>query len=97
MKKMSFAILFFLLVPVLVNAEWVRGHMRDTDGDGIKDTYINGYNRTPADGNPYNNYSTQGNVNPYTGKEGTVKPHYDNRYDYNNYDSGNGNTYRRKY
>lgn len=34
--------------------------MRDTAGYGVKDTKINGYNRTPADNNAYNNYSTKG-------------------------------------
>lgn len=38
-------------------------------------TYVQGYNRTAPDSNPYNNYSTQGNVNPYTGQQGTVNPY----------------------
>ena len=32
------------------------------------------YHRTKADGNPYNNYSMKGRVNPWTGKRGTVDP-----------------------
>jgi hypothetical protein len=39
-------------------------------------TYVEPYHRSQADGNPYNNYSTQGNVNPYTGQEGHRKPGY---------------------
>lgn len=50
-----------------------------------RDTYVNGYTRkdgtyvaphyrTAPDSNPYNNYSTRGNTNPYTGEEGTVDP-----------------------
>jgi hypothetical protein len=38
-------------------------------------TYVQGYHRTTPDSNPYNNYSTQGNVNPYTGQAGTVNPY----------------------
>lgn len=37
--------------------------------------YVQGYHRTAPDSNPYNNYSTQGNVNPYTGQAGTVNPY----------------------
>lgn len=38
-------------------------------------TYVEGHRRTSPDANPYNNYSTQGNVNPYTGSQGTVNPY----------------------
>jgi hypothetical protein len=50
------------------------------------DTYVNGYyrkdgtyvqphHRSDPDGNPYNNYSSQGNYNPYTGQTGHVNPY----------------------
>lgn len=53
---------------------------------GAADTYVNGYYRssgtyvqphyqTAPDSNPFNNYSTQGNINPYTGKVGTANPY----------------------
>jgi hypothetical protein len=35
-------------------------------------TYVQGHVRSAPDGNPYNNWSAQGNVNPYTGKAGTT-------------------------
>lgn len=38
-------------------------------------TYVQGHMQTNPDGNPYNNWSTQGNVNPYTGQMGTVNPY----------------------
>ncbi|MCC5029771.1 MULTISPECIES: hypothetical protein [Burkholderia] len=44
-----------------------------TRSDG---TYVQPYHRTAPDGNPYNNYSTQGNVNPYTGQRGYKNPGY---------------------
>ncbi|RQQ54279.1 hypothetical protein [Burkholderia stagnalis] len=44
-----------------------------TRSDG---TYVQPYHRTAPDGNPYNNYSTQGNVNPYTGQPGYKNPGY---------------------
>lgn len=47
---------------------YVRGHTR-SDG-----TYVQPHHRTNPDGNRFNNYGTQGNVNPYTGQSGTVDP-----------------------
>lgn len=43
----------------------VRGY---TKKDG---TYVQGHHRTAPDGRKGNNWSTRGNVNPYTGKPGT--------------------------
>ena len=34
-------------------------------------TYVNGYTRSSPDSTNWNNYSTQGNSNPYTGNEVT--------------------------
>jgi hypothetical protein len=47
---------------------YVQPHVR-SDG-----TAVQGHYRSNPDGNPYNNYSSRGNVNPYTGKVGTVDP-----------------------
>jgi hypothetical protein len=41
-------------------------------------TYVQPYHATNPDGNPYNNYSTQGNVNPYTGQMGHRNPNPNN-------------------
>jgi hypothetical protein len=49
---------------------YVQGHFR-SDG-----TYVQPHYRSAPDGNTFNNYSTQGNVNPYTGQAGTVNPLY---------------------
>lgn len=38
-------------------------------------THVQGYKRTNPDDTMYDNYSTKGNVNPYTGKEGTIIPY----------------------
>lgn len=46
----------------------VNGYFR-RDG-----TYVAPHYRSAPDGNPYNNYSTRGNVNPYTGSYGTHQP-----------------------
>jgi hypothetical protein len=44
---------------------YVRGYYRK---DG---TYVRPHHRSDPDGNFWNNWSTKGNVNPYTGKPGT--------------------------
>jgi hypothetical protein len=43
-------------------------------------TYVQPHYQTRPDGNPFNNYSTQGNVNPYTGQAGTVNPYAHQQY-----------------
>lgn len=51
---------------------YVQGY---TKKDG---TYVQPHYRSSPDGDPYNNWSTKGNVNPYTGERGTrnVTPDY---------------------
>src|ERR1700744_3093124 len=46
----------------------VKGYYRSNG------TYVQPYTRSSPDGNPYNNYSYPGNVNPYTGKVATGNP-----------------------
>ena len=38
-------------------------------------TYVQPHYRTAPDSNIYNNWSTRPNVNPYTGRQGTVDPY----------------------
>lgn len=47
---------------------YVQGHTR-RDG-----TYVEGHHQTNPNSTQYDNWSTKGNVNPYTGKEGTKEP-----------------------
>ncbi len=46
-----------------------RGYTR-SDG-----TYVAPHYQTAPNNNPFDNYSTRGNVNPYTGQAGTVNPY----------------------
>lgn len=46
----------------------VKGYVKK---DG---TYVAPHHRTTHNGTKLDNYGTKGNVNPYTGKEGTVDP-----------------------
>jgi hypothetical protein len=71
MKKLFVAV-FFALSAAASAQVLVDGHTRK---DG---TYVAPHFRTNPDNTIRNNYSTQGNVNPYTGRAGTVS---DNGYD----------------
>jgi hypothetical protein len=46
----------------------VRGHI------SRKGNYVAPHHQTNPDHSKLNNWSTKGNVNPYTGKKGTVDP-----------------------
>ena len=61
-----------------------------TTGTALAGNYVNGYTRkdgtyvaphfrSSPDSNRFNNYSSQGMVNPYTGRSGTASP-YTNPY-----------------
>lgn len=70
MKKLAICSLLTLAFSASVFAQvYVQGHFR-SDG-----TYVQPHYRSAPDSSKLNNYSTQGNVNPYTGKEGTVNPY----------------------
>ncbi|WCK57644.1 hypothetical protein PP175_26780 (plasmid) [Aneurinibacillus sp. Ricciae_BoGa-3] len=64
-------IVAILLVGFPVDA-FAKGGVVHVKGYTRKDgTYVAPHYRSSPDGNFYNNWSTAGNVNPYTGKEGT--------------------------
>lgn len=48
---------------------YVPGYTR---ADG---TYVAGHMQTNPNSTPMDNYSTRGNINPYTGQAGTVNPY----------------------
>lgn len=58
----------FLTVSAFAGDVYVNGYTRNNG------TYVQPHMRSAPDGNPYNNFSTQGNVNPYTGSIGTHNP-----------------------
>jgi hypothetical protein len=61
---------FVLLWPILAPAAdtQVRGHWRDSDRDGVKDTYVDSYRRTTPNDTSRDNYSHPGNFNPNRGE-----------------------------
>ena len=72
MKKLLFIVSLILSVFLsLAYADTnVNGYFRK---DG---TYVSGYTRSSPDSTNRNNYSTQGNANPYTGTDGTKARDY---------------------
>jgi len=72
MKKtvMTIALLAttMLIVPFAEAASnTVRGHWRDTDRDGAKDTYVQPHQRTNPNSSRTDNYGYPGNYNPNRG------------------------------
>ena len=66
------------ILALLALASFVGAVQADTSVRGYtrKDgTYVQPHMRSSPDSNPYNNYSTQGNTNPYTGQAGTRNPY----------------------
>lgn len=60
----------FVTAQVNPNNHYVKGYQKSNG------TYVQGYYRTNPNSTINDNYSTHPNVNPYTGKTGTVKPDY---------------------
>ena len=66
--------LFFFFAASLLADVWVNGYTR-SDG-----TYVRGHYRSSPDSSYNNNWSVQGNRNPYTGAYGTKPRTYNDKY-----------------
>lgn len=80
-----------LLSLCLISTLAVAGDVYNQGYTRKDGTYVQPHYQTAPDRNPYNNYSTQGNTNPYTGREGTRDPYqvqqqYSNPYEQNKQD-----------
>jgi tetratricopeptide (TPR) repeat protein len=83
--KFLFIIVFFLL-SVFSKAQTNPNHVRVNGYYRSNGTYVQPYFRTAPNSTNRDNFSTKGNVNPYTGKPGWIEP--DNNYNtfyYNTY------------
>lgn len=69
MRKFVIALLAFGIAMPATAQVHVRGYYR---GDG---TYVQPHVRSSPNSSRLDNYSTYPNVNPYTGREGTVNPY----------------------
>ena len=78
MKKLFLTLVIALnsLIAFTQTSQYVNGYYRSNG------TYVQGYYRTKANNTIRDNYSTKGNINPYTGKSGTKT-----YYNYNSYKS----------
>lgn len=78
-----------LIISLLLLAENAKADQYVNGYYNSRGTYVQPHYQTAPDNNIYNNYSTQGNVNPYTGQAGTVNPdQYQQQYQapaYHNY------------
>ena len=73
MRKIS---LLFLIAMVALLAGTALAASTSAKGYFKKDgTYVQPHKRTQADSLKFNNWSTKGNTNPYTGKKGSVDPY----------------------
>ena len=73
-KILVFIIALTLAAPVAFAASTsVKGY-RKKDG-----TYVQPHKRTAPNSRKSDNWSTKGNTNPYTGKDGTVDPYQKNK------------------
>lgn len=70
MKKL-FLVTALILTCTAASAEHVNGYIRSNG------TYVQGYERSDRDNTVTNNYSYQGNQNPYTGTTGTNRYEHD--------------------
>lgn len=69
MKKLLILLLLLTFTTSCYAANYVNGYTRKNG------TYVQGHYRSNADYTKFNNYSTRGNYNPYTGKQGNVNPY----------------------
>lgn len=84
MKKLLLALLLTLFaVPALAGDVFVNGYFRSNG------TYVQPYHRTSPNNTLFDNYSTKGNINPWTGKAGTVDPYKESYKPYNPYSNNN--------
>jgi len=94
--RLLVGILAFLLIsPVFAGDVWVNGYSGDVWVNGYyrsDGTYVRPHYRSAPDGNVWNNWSTRGNINPYTGKPGYKDPFKEmQRRNYRSYGSSFGN------
>lgn len=68
MKKIFALVIVLVSVVISTSAQTPKYQKGYTKKNG---TYVSGHYKTTSDRTNHNNYSTKGNVNPTTGKNGT--------------------------
>jgi hypothetical protein len=76
MKRLCIlTIVIILAFPLLTSAAQVKGYWRDSNGDGLKDTFVQPYQRTNPNNTVRDNYNYPGNYNPNSGNYSTGNPY----------------------
>lgn len=88
MKRLIIAMTACALIPSLAYAGTNRVGAY-TRKDGV---YVAPHYKTSPDSRVTNNWSARGNVNPYTGRAGTVEP-YNQRNNYTGHNPGSRSRY----
>lgn len=99
MKKLLFGLILLILIPFTIIAQnksssdvYVKSYKR-SDG-----TIVKGYYRSSPNNTINDNFSTKGNINPYTGKKGYIKRNnksYNTKQNNNSYDYPNSSQKKR--
>ena len=76
MKKLLIFLILICscLLDVHASNAYINGYYRKNG------TYVSGYNRTKPNSTKIDNYSTKGNINPYTSKKGYKNPYNTPKY-----------------
>lgn len=74
MGKLLILIIMLLCSSQVLAAQKVSGYYKSNG------TYVQPHYRSNYDRNKYSNYSTRGNINPYTGRTGTKNTYYGQSY-----------------
>lgn len=74
MKKLFLVVLMIFLLGILSDSVEarivkVKGYYKPSSG-----TYIQSHYKTSPNKSKFDNWNTKGNINPMTGKKGTVNP-----------------------
>lgn len=92
LKIISAIILSILALSIAYADTYVNGYYKKNG------TYVQPHYRSSPDSSYNNNWSVKPNVNPYTGKQGTRNPTWNNQAPKNNtYNYNYGNSYNNGY
>ena len=87
MKKVVFFILLFTSISMFAD-EYVNGYYKSNG------TYVDSYMKSSPNNTKSDNFSTYGNVNPYTGQAGTKTYSDYNNYGHNKSSNSNSSGYK---
>ncbi len=74
MKKLLVSFIFSILVFSIFIPSSVEAATRVKGYTKSNGTYVAPHYKTPPNKSKFDNFSTKGNINPYTGRKGTVDP-----------------------